>query len=271
MIWHLTFASQGRLPLFPTEAEGRAAVRALVDKAGPWLGLFCIVDDHVHVVVVCDEDRAGRVSRSILLALRALSRAPLQPAHRQPVQTRSHAKWLTEHYIIAQPVHHALPVHPALYAGSCFQDLVGARRIPGLRLRVSQVLPRMRLRSLFPSVGLPSAAVLPLPDLQVRGAGAVAIAQAAASALAVPPELLGRSVPVVTARRAAAQLCQQTHIPRSEIAFALKVSESSVRALLAKPVEPKLLTAVRVRLRLCTIAVLAPAVVAEEAGATYAV
>jgi hypothetical protein len=34
-------------------------------------------------------------------------------------------------YLLKQPVKHGLDVHPALWTGSCFLDLIGARLIPG--------------------------------------------------------------------------------------------------------------------------------------------
>ncbi len=59
-IWRLRFSSDGRHPLFPAEPLRRAAVLVLVGHAGPWLVTVGIVDDHLHVVVVCIRERAGK-------------------------------------------------------------------------------------------------------------------------------------------------------------------------------------------------------------------
>lgn len=110
--------------------------------------LFCIVDDHLHVVLLCEAQQAGVLSRELLLALRPLTGPNLAPAFVRPVEGRGHLEWLVR-YVLEQPTKHGLPGHPALWPGSCFPDLVGARRLPGLslRLRLSEALPRFRLRT----------------------------------------------------------------------------------------------------------------------------
>ena len=102
--YHVTFAAAGRHPLFPTEASRRAAVRALGRVAGAWIVLFALVDDHVHVVVHCEEDRVGRLARAILLALRAVAAVEIEPAHVRPVRDRGHMEWLVT-YVLTQPRH----------------------------------------------------------------------------------------------------------------------------------------------------------------------
>ena len=72
-IWHLRFSSDGRHPLFPSEWARRAAVMVLVGHAAPWLVAFGIVDDHLHVVVVCCRERAGKLSRAIVLGMRPIA------------------------------------------------------------------------------------------------------------------------------------------------------------------------------------------------------
>jgi hypothetical protein len=47
-IFHLTYAARDRQPLFPGEAQRRAAVRALVRVGGKHTVLFCLVDDHAR-------------------------------------------------------------------------------------------------------------------------------------------------------------------------------------------------------------------------------
>ncbi len=62
--FHLTVSAVGRHVWFPTKHARRAAVRALGRVAGAWITLVALVDDHVHVVVFCEEERAGRLARA---------------------------------------------------------------------------------------------------------------------------------------------------------------------------------------------------------------
>ena len=91
LCWHLTLASDGRLPLFHGDAGRRAAVRALARACGEELVLACVVDDHVHAVIRCHRRRAGQVAWSVLRALRAVAAAPVEPARVREVDSRSYA------------------------------------------------------------------------------------------------------------------------------------------------------------------------------------
>jgi len=53
--WHLTISSVSRLALFPGAGPTREALWRLVEILGEDLALSCIVDDHVHAVILCDE------------------------------------------------------------------------------------------------------------------------------------------------------------------------------------------------------------------------
>ena len=140
-IWHLRLSSDGRHPLFPSEQERRAAVRVIVARAGLWLVVFGIVDDHVHLILVSDRKRAAKVARAVKLGLRSISVMPFEPPYLELVKTRPHLLRLAA-YVIEQPRKHGLDVHPALWSGSCFADIVGARHIEGLGLRWPDVLLR---------------------------------------------------------------------------------------------------------------------------------
>jgi len=52
--WHLTFSSDGRHPLFPSECLRRAALWAIARVKKCEILLFCIVDDHLHLVIRCE-------------------------------------------------------------------------------------------------------------------------------------------------------------------------------------------------------------------------
>ena len=245
-LWHLTWSARGRLALFPSEPARRAALRTIARVAGPQVLLFGLADDHVHLVAT----QAGPLARAVLLALRPLSDSTLDPAHVRPVEDRAHLAWLVT-YLLGQPEKHGLPTHPALWTGSCFPDLVGARRLfPGLAGRLAEQLPRFRLREAFAHLGLSVEPLMPADDTAVRIAGATRIVAAAGSALAAGPDLSGKAAERVLARRAATIVAAQAGLATAELAWALGQPPRSVRRLAEDAVEPALLSAVRLRISL---------------------
>jgi len=206
-IWHLRFSSDGRHPLFPSEGARRNAVLLLVRHAGPYLVVFGIVDDHLHVIVVCSRECAGKLSRAILLGLRPIAGRGFEPSFIKPVESRAHLMRLVS-YCIEQPAKHGLDVHPAMWSGSCFPDLVGARTLDGLELRVREVLPRYRARDAWLAAGWDAAGVMPADDELVRGVGMKALRDAAAFATGATPDLKGRSSRETTARAVVVELAR---------------------------------------------------------------
>lgn len=254
--WHLTYSSDGRFPLFPDESGRRAAVRALARVAGKSMVLFCIVDEHVHVVLLCQgKKEASSLGVGILFALRPLASAHMEPPYPRPVKTRSHLNWLLR-YVLTQPTHHGLQVSPALWSGSCFQDLSGARVLAGLELKTTEAIPRLQWRDVLSIVGLPGGdrGICPATNTEVREAGASRIVVVVASALGAGPRLAGKTPLVVQARRSAIALCDQAGIARTEVCWALGLSLRSARRLAKDPVEEFVLRAARLRLTLERIA-----------------
>ena len=251
VLWHLTLSAEGRSTLYPSETNRRAAIHALARVGGDRLQLFSIVDDHVHVVVRGDRAEAGRLGRALRLALSQVASSKLSPSHVREVEGRNHLMWLVR-YLLTQPAKHGLDTHPALYTGSCFPDLVGARLLPGVELKskLEELLPRLRPAELYGHVGLPEGRVAPAGDEGLRLAGVFRIKEAAGSALAAPPSLEGNSRLVVTARRAAASLASRIDAPVSEVARALNMSRQAADRLTKQDVEPRALEAVRVRIAL---------------------
>ncbi len=242
---HLTFASDGRLALFPDETVRRTALRSLVPLLADRALLFCLVDDHLHVVMNQDRPDAGRSARAILLRLRSPVPA-LSPAYIRPVENRSHLQWLVR-YCIEQPRKHGLECHPALWSGSCFPDLVGARWLPGLSLGIRAALPRLKTRELMAMAGMTGHELVPVPEEELLGLGAREILDATAAALGVGPVLSGNEPAVARARAVFAHLCPQ---PASTLAWALGVTPQAARRLRARPVEAEAIKAVRLRLAL---------------------
>jgi len=247
--WHITVSTDGRMPLFADEAARRAAVRAVHRVFEGRLVLFCFADEHAHVVVLVTPGRIGRTRTSLVQVPRPLVAGPLAPPHARPIESRRHLSRLVP-YILGQMEHHRLPAQPALWSGSCFQDLVEARCIGGARLRLWDLLPRERPEALLSHVGLPAGALGPAPDEVVRAAGATRLSQAAAAAVAAPPDLPGRSEAVCVARRAAARLADEVGLARPEIAWALCVSPRALRRIATRPAAEAVCRAARVRLAL---------------------
>ena len=249
-LWHLTFPARKRFTLFPDEDRLRLAVRELARIAGDETLLFCLVDDHAHVVVSCGLARAKVIKRALRRAWKSVAAVPLADPDLRPVADRGHLFTLVR-YHLRQLIHHGVQgTDPALWSGSCFQEMIGARVIDGLRLPLWTALPRFRMRLAYEYVDLPQQRLDPLDDEQTRAAGASRIAAAAGAALALPVDYRGKSPVVVAAKRSAVQTAHQAGIPTSEIAWALGVSESTARRLRQQPVDPRIARALRIRLAL---------------------
>jgi len=249
-MWHLTFEAKGRETFFRTEESLRAAVRALAAVAGEKTVLFCIVDDHVHLVVRCDRTAAGRLAQSISVSLQRLTDVGIKAGtYIGPVESRAHLFRLVG-YLLTQPPHHGLSVHPALWTGSCFQDLVGARVVGILGQPLASFFPRFQLSSVMETVGLGSRLPAPADDGSVRAAGAVRLAAAACAALSVGPPLVGRSDLVVRARTACAVLTSRTGMATRETASALHLTMRATQRLALSAPDEQVLLAIRRRLAL---------------------
>ncbi|MES2640320.1 MAG: hypothetical protein V4850_12580 [Myxococcota bacterium] len=263
--FHLTFATRGRQPVAPDESIRRALVRVIVRVAGISLVLFCVVDDHVHVVVLCTREVAGRLAQSLVLALRGASPVPVRAADITPVNSRPHMVELLR-YVLTQSEHHGLAAPAALWSGSCFPDLVGARVIEGWRYNIREALPRFRRRDAYVAVGLPAEPLEPVSIARVRELGAWRLAEAAAGAVGVGPTLIGRAAPVVAARRVVVQLGLHAGIGPSEIGAALELTRWGVSRLGAGPSPAAEVRATRLRLALEDAVVRLPMRLGAAAG-----
>lgn len=264
--WHLTFASTTRHTLFPTEAQLRAALSKVVSIAGAELLLYDLVDDHLHVVIWCSEARKTALLRALLLALRPLAATELAAAHPKRIEGRSHLLWLVR-YVLLQAEKHGLAAHPALWTGSCFQELVGARSVLPLAARLARALPRLRLSTVQEIVGVPARPIEPIGSEHLRALGPARLVAAAGSALLVGPELSGKSPAVMRAKRVVAQLGWAAKIPTRELAWAVGADASSLRRWKDAPPEDKHLRAVGIRLALeQLVEALPPRVAAKKTG-----
>jgi len=248
-LWHLTFSAAGRRALLPGNAGILLAVRLIAAICGRSLVLFCLVDDHLHLVLSATPRERANLARPLHQSLKWVVSGKLEPAHSKEVQGRAHLERLVV-YLLQQVVRHGLPIHPALWVGSCFQDLIGARWVPQLTIGLNEVFPRFRLGMAMEAVGLPPTALTPASNEFIRSLGARRLASAAATAMAADPRLRGNRVEVVRARQATALLATQAGLPMSEVSWALLLCRQTPYRLRQATLAEQALTAVRMRLSL---------------------
>lgn len=248
-LWHISIAAQDRLPLFPEERLRRKALHVLARIAAKALVLFCIVDEHLHLVSVGDEVHKRQLRRSLMLALAPIATAPLDASWVGPVKDRKHLISLVRYHVVQVVKHNLQGVHPALWSGSCFQELVGARQIGALELQTGEQLPRQQIKALAcQEVGLPGFDARPISVAALRELGIMRIKAAAASAVAADPDLVGRSKAEILARHVTAQLGRLADISGREIAWALDVTRQGLFEMLKKKIPVGLLNAAGTRL-----------------------
>jgi hypothetical protein len=224
-LFQLRFSSKTRQPLFPDEAHRRTAIQSL---AGVMLGrlvCFGFVDDHGHIVAFDTGQHIGRLGGSLQLALEAVAAQPLEEVWHDPVKDRAHLKSLLR-YQLNQTFRHGVPCSPALWTGSSFLDVIGARLVEGLELRLFEALPRLVVEDVLSMVGLTAGAIRAAPDGTVRALGVERLKRAAAAAFAVDPELEGNDQPTVNARRVVARLARSARIAVSDVMWVLDCSRS---------------------------------------------
>jgi hypothetical protein len=250
-IWHVTLTAEreSRLSLFPDEAAYLEALHRLGKVCAGCLALFALIAEHLHLVALRSRPAAGRLAQATILTLRPVVTTPLAPSYFKPVDTRSYMRWLLR-YILEQPQKHGMPGHPALWVGSCLPDLVGARIIGGLSLRIEQALPDYSHDMALRILGLPGKHVAPAGREALRAAGAHRLKLAAAATLGVGPSLNGNTPAARLARRALFQLAERVGIRPGEAAAALGSSLNSARRLRRPAVAPHVLKAIARRVTL---------------------
>jgi hypothetical protein len=247
-VWHLGFSSTKRGTLYPDEAQRRRAVHALVAAAGESLALFNIVNRHKHVLIR-KQGSIAKVSGDIQSALSAVSEEPLNDPWTERVEGTKHQASLLR-YILQQPSHHDVEVHDALWTGSCFLDLAGARIIDGLRLQIWDLLPNVSRSIIYQHVGLPGHSIEPVSLAEIRVLGAARLVAAASAALAADPLLSGRTKLERRGRGLAVELGQRAGIRPSEMRWALNLPRTNYHRALQEAVEETEMLAVRKRLAL---------------------
>jgi hypothetical protein len=233
-LFHVTWSADGRLPLFPDEAVRRRAVQKLAAAGREELALFCIVDEHVHAVLRGELSAVRRRVRAITRSLRGLAATSMDGGRIRIIEDRRHAANVFA-YVLRQPQHHGLQVHPALWSGSCLADLVGARLVSGLRLCHREVWPRFEPADALEAVGLPRQLVASNDLSLVSRAGGHRLAEAAAAAHGLSLPLDSRRPHCVVAKRAACSLAREAGLGLGSVAAAAGFSRRSAQRLATQP------------------------------------
>lgn len=244
--WHLTLAGAQRQHLFPDATTRLAAVRTLVRIAGSQLLLWCVVDDHVHVVASGDRRCVGRLAQRLQLALGGVAVGVFGTTHFQEVAHRRHLVRLVG-YVLTQTEHHGLGQPAAGWQGSCLADLIGARRLRGFDPgALAAHLPRMSPSQVLAEVGLAERDLVE-PDL--AGVGLNDLLAAAARAVG-RPALVGRSPEVLEGKHAVVSLALRVGWQPRHLAPLLQVHVRSVQRLAHHPADPRVAAAIRRQLAL---------------------
>ena len=240
---HITIPTAGRTRLTRTPRELLALVRSL---AIPARLLFSVADEHLHTVDFASQPtlRARDLSRRIQSVLPEVE---LQAPHVKPVRDRSHLQSLVG-YLLEQPTKHGLPGHPALWPGHCFLDLIGARKLEGFSAAPLMLeLPRLRAGSLLPHVSLPGGPIRPIDDEALRRLGAERIIHLAAAVVGLSDLPLNRSRLATRFRQVVVHAGYAAGLAPRDIAPHLTLTTRAMRKLAARPLDPGLLDALRLR------------------------
>lgn len=183
-LFHVTIAARGRATLFSDRRGLLAGVRAVTRS--PRVVLFCIVDDHVHLVVDGDGSAAARAASRTLGVSGAAERLP---ADVRPVDGRSHLMSLVT-YLARQPRKHGLVDHSAMWPGSCAPDLLGVRRLPDFSpARIDFLLPRASVRELVMGAAeVWRPALNPASEQDLAAHGPIALWHTAHAAFGLAPD-----------------------------------------------------------------------------------
>jgi hypothetical protein len=250
-IQHITLTAdrESRLPLFPDEPTYLEALHRLGLVCRGCLALFGLVAEHLHLVALLSRVAAGRLAQSVIVSLSSITATRLAPSFIKSVVTRAHLRWLPR-YLLEQPREHGMRGHPALWVGSCYPELVGARKIEGLALCMEKALPDFSPAAASRIVGLPERALVPADRDTLRRVGVHRIATAAAAAVGVDPSLVGKTPRTLRARRAAAQLAESVGLRIGELQESLHLCPRTGWRLRQPPADPALLVTIARRIAL---------------------
>ncbi|MCA9569545.1 MAG: hypothetical protein KC656_16980 [Myxococcales bacterium] len=104
--FHVTLATEERTALCSSNTDRVRAAASVARTCGRELLFFCVVDDHVHLVLRGTAKRVGQLAGNVSQSLRR-SGTPLDRARIRPVSSRAHLRTLVR-YVLDQITHHTL-------------------------------------------------------------------------------------------------------------------------------------------------------------------
>ncbi len=237
--WHLMFRTNDDRVIAPSRARRRLLARTVYRVAGPYRILsFGAADNHLHLVVCCTREEAGRLAQSLCASLRALLEVavPFYPVRFKAIMDQRHLE-TAFHYALSQRNRHGINSDPFLDACS-LHELLGARTLrTDCRQRVREMLPRVTRDQLLPHLG--PRVLEPCNDL-------IEPLDAAAGAVGLGSlDLMPRGT--LAPRAALVQLIGH-QLKSREIAELLGRSPSLVRRMRTHVVPPEVALAVRLQL-----------------------
>lgn len=244
----LTSQRNSRLPLFTEERHYLEALHRLGQVCKGNLVLFALIAEHLHLIVLLSRAAAGRLAQAVQLTLRPLVKTPLATSFIEEVDGRGHM-YRSVKYELEQPKKHGMPGPAALWPGSCLPELVGARFIPGLALRITEALPTFQVQQALRVLKLPGVEVPPAERQQLRAAGATRLVSATAAALGVE-SLKGNRPREITARMAVVYIATRLDIPSTEVQSATGMNRQTLYRLRRRAVCPEYIDAIRRRIAL---------------------
>jgi hypothetical protein len=239
LAWHLMLRTDDDRVIAPSAEKRRCLARTVYRVAEPYgLLVFGAADNHLHLVVCCSREEAGRLAQALATALRWRLGLPVRffPARIRAVMDQRHLVSVF-HYCLSQRNRHGVQSDPFLDASS-LPELLGARVLAtGCQQRVRELLPRVTRAGLLRHLG---------PSELVVASQLVSPLDAAAGALGLA-DLDERPREAVVARAALVQLVGN-EIRSPALAPALTRSASFVRRLRSYPVPEPVAQALRLQL-----------------------
>lgn len=219
--WQLVFHSPRRTPFPRDRATIRRLVRVIVRVVGAELLAFHISDTHVHVLVLADRGRAGRLAQALGLALGAALEQALPPAAITAIEDADHLRAAFE-YVVCNDEKHGVVPDP-WRENTNLPDLLGARRVAASTIgAVRDHLPRVAGAHLRKLAGWHDLSPLVATPELLREHLA-----SAAAAVVARTDLLSRHQDVRSVIAAACLLAREVAIGADETAGILGIGVST--------------------------------------------
>ena len=161
LAWHVTARLRRDRPLAAGPGSSRQLARLVLRHAHPASGqppdllAFSVPDTHLHLLLACDRNGAGRFVNHLLGALARHMKLDggFEGAWFGAVGTQGHLR-SSFHYVLRQHSRHET-THDPFREASNLQDLLGLRTLGAYTKTTAQrMLPRLRRDQLLPHLGV---------------------------------------------------------------------------------------------------------------------